>query len=243
MSSEHHAWIFVSHASDDIVRVREVRNYLENKGASPLLFHLRALADPEEFWPLIEREISARNFFLYCQSAVAEDREWVRRERAAVEASRKERPIRIDSIRVDDTELDVAKLDAFLAKTRVFPSYTRADQETILPFLNAMERGGFQVFSPQRDVPLGSQWQDILRTELMEAARNGWIVAFLSQRSLQSQWVQIEIETGIEIGAKFIPVAIENIDLPSALAHIRYFDATVDPASAPDRLVELMLRR
>src|SRR5262245_8191750 len=81
--TDFHAWIFVSHASDDLERAREVRNYLESKGASPLLFHLKALANPEEFWPIIEREIAARNFFLYCQSAIADKRDWVCREREA----------------------------------------------------------------------------------------------------------------------------------------------------------------
>src|SRR5262245_21003171 len=45
------AWIFVSHASADLANVRKVRNYLEEKGAAPLLFHLRALTNPTEFWP------------------------------------------------------------------------------------------------------------------------------------------------------------------------------------------------
>ncbi len=70
-AENYHAWIFVPHASDDLQRY-ESRNYLESKGASPLLFHLKALSQPEEFWPIIEREIAARNFFLYCQSAIAE---------------------------------------------------------------------------------------------------------------------------------------------------------------------------
>src|SRR5262249_33871246 len=131
MDVEYHAWIFISHASDDLLRVREVRNYLESKGASPLLFHLKALAEPEQFWPIIEREIAARNFFLYCQSAVADQREWVRRERAAVEGAGRKRPIRVDSIRVDGGDLDFTKLDAFLAKTRVFPSYTGEDREGV----------------------------------------------------------------------------------------------------------------
>jgi len=47
------AWIFVSHASKDLANVRKVRNYLEDKGAAPLLFHLKAMRTPEQFWPLI----------------------------------------------------------------------------------------------------------------------------------------------------------------------------------------------
>lgn len=238
----HHAWIFVSHASDDLPRVREVRNYLESKGASPLLFHLRALLEPEEFWPLIEREIAARNFFLYCESAVAEEREWVRRERAAVEAVAKERPVRIDKLRVDGNELDLTKLDSFLAKTRVFPSYAHRDQDRVLPFLEAMERAGFQVFK-DLDISISTPWQDAIQRELEAAARDGWVVAFMSQFSMQRPNINYEIGAGIALGAKFIPVAIERITPPSNLAHILFFDATLDPLTAPNRLVDLMLRR
>lgn len=239
---DHHAWIFVSHASDDLPRVREVRNYLESQGASPLLFHLMALAEPEEFWPIIEREISARNFFLYCQSAVAEEREWVRRERAAVEAAKLQRPIRIDSIIVDGPDLDFAKLDAFLSKTRVFPSFSHRDREVVWPFLVALEQAGFQVF---KDIELsaGTQWQTAIEQELEEAARDGWVVAFLSEFSMQRPNINYEIGRGLSLGAKFIPVLLEKIDVPSYLAHIMYFDATYDPENAPQRLVELMLRR
>ncbi len=241
-TDDHHAWIFVSHASDDLQRVREVRNYLESKGASPLLFHLMALSDPEEFWPIIEREIAARNFFLYCQSAVAEEREWVRRERAAVDAASKKRPIRIDSVQVDAPELDLNKLDAFLAKTRVFPSFSYPDREIVRPFLVTMARAGFQVFMLQ-DLASGTRWPDTIRSELEAAARNGWVVVFLSRAALQSGWVNAEINAGLALGAKFIPVIIENVSLPPSLAHIQIFDATRDPATAPHRLVDLMLRR
>jgi TIR domain len=198
--AEYHAWIFISHASDDLLRVREVRNYLESKGASPLLFHLKALANPEEFWPIIEREIAARNFFLYCQSAVADEREWVRRERAAVTAAGRERAIRVDSIRVDGGDIDLAKLDAFLAKTRVFPAFSREDSEAVRPFLLAMERAGFQVFLDM-NIPSGASWLDIMHEELEAAARHGWVVLFVSKASVRSKWVQYEMETGKQLGA------------------------------------------
>jgi hypothetical protein len=98
LSPNYHAWIFVSHASDDLVQVRKVRNYLEEKGASQLLFHLLALKEPEEFWPIIAKEIEGRNFFLFCESEIARTREWVRREREAVDAVAKIKPVRIAAI-------------------------------------------------------------------------------------------------------------------------------------------------
>jgi len=75
------AWVFVSHSSLDIAKVLEVRNYLEECSAAPLLFHLVSIKKPEEFWPLIKKEIAARNFFLLCDSKNARRFEWVARER------------------------------------------------------------------------------------------------------------------------------------------------------------------
>jgi len=239
MDVEYRAWIFVSHASDDLPRAREVRNYLESKGASPLLFHLKALANPEEFWPIIEREIAARNFFLYCQSAVADEREWVRREREAVARERRNRPIRVDSITVDGGDLDFAKLDAFLAKTRVFPSFSHKDEEAVRPFLLAMERAGFQVFD-EKEIAAGEPWRARIQRELEAAARDGWAVVFLSPFSGTSH-TRDHLRTGRRLGAKFIPVVIKTLEPPNF--PFEFFDATHDPTTAPDRLVELMLRR
>jgi hypothetical protein len=58
-------WVFVSHSSADLRKVRQVRNFMEDRDAAPILFHLRALTDPERFWPLIELEISARTSSYY----------------------------------------------------------------------------------------------------------------------------------------------------------------------------------
>jgi hypothetical protein len=214
----------------------------ESKGAAPLLFHLKALAKPEEFWPIIEREIAARNFFLYCQSAVAEEREWVRRERAAVEAAGRERPIRVDSIRVDSGDLDFTRLDAFLAKTRIFPSFSDEDLEVVRPFLLAMERSGFQVFLP-KEIRLGENWKDVIHQEVEATARHGWVVFFITPQSIRSARSYYEIEVAAELGASIIPVVLEKFELPPKLEGLQFFDASVDPATAPDRLVELLLSR
>jgi hypothetical protein len=223
--------------------VRRVRNYLEEKGASPLLFHLLALTEPEEFWPIIEKEIAARNFFLYCESEAAAMSEWVRRERAIVAAVAQTKLIRPGTIRVDLPELDFGALDAFLAKTRVFPSYAHRDRDQVRPFLQALEHAGFQVFT-EMSIKLGEAFAGRIREELELAARDGWVLVFLSASSLNSVWVQAEISMAHQLGAKLIPIAIERIALPQQLAAIQIFDATVDPVSAPQRLVgELLTRR
>lgn len=240
-----HAWIFVSHASDDIERVREVRNHLESQGASPLLFHLRALEAPEEFWPLIKREIAARNFFLYCESAVAATRDWVRREREAVAEVAKKRAVRIGSIRVDGPSLELGSLDAFLRYTRIFPSYARADTDRALPFLTALGDAGFSVqhFS---DIPMAENWSEAITRAIEEAARDGWVLIFVSMAALNSPAVSHELHVAQRIGARCIPVLLEPVPLhmlPASMQGMAYFDATADPAAASAALVAELLRR
>ena len=240
--AETNAWIFVSHAGADLTMVRQARNYLEEKGAAPFLFHLKALTDPTEFWPLIEREIVARNFFLYCESAAAEQSEWVRRERMAVSRAREQAPKRIGRIRVDTAELDFGSLDRFLAATRVLPSYSRQDRERVEPFLEAFRTAGFQVFDDQA-IQASVRWDDAARNELGAAARDGWVLVFLSTASAESEWVHGELLAARNLRARIIPVRIEPIRPPLALMDIQWFDATEDPSGAPLRLVNDLLRR
>jgi hypothetical protein len=132
-------------ASANLISVRRVRNYLESKGAAPLLFHLVALTDPQEFWPIIEREVRARNFFLYCESPSAEASHRVQREREAVKVATRGRPKRIGHIRLDKQQIDEASLVEFLSKTRVFRSFSARDREAVASFLEALKSVGFGV--------------------------------------------------------------------------------------------------
>jgi hypothetical protein len=81
---EHGGWIFVSHSTKDIDAVYRVRDVLETRGHHPLLFFLRCLTEDDEIDGLITREIEARNFFLYCDSANARASTWVQRELAFI---------------------------------------------------------------------------------------------------------------------------------------------------------------
>ena len=75
-------------------------------------------------------------------------------------------------------------------------------------------------------------------------AKNGWVFAFLTHRSLQSAWVQQEIQFAMQLGAKFVPVLIDPGPSSSALAapirSIRAFDTTDDPATGPARLADAL---
>jgi hypothetical protein len=112
-------------------------------------------------------------------------------------------------------------------------------------FLRAMERSGFQVFIGDSIISLAN-FHDVIQRELEAAARDGWVVPFVSRYSLQSDWVNNVMETGMGLGAKFLPVLIEKMSIEenvsAELARIQFFDATGDPATAPGILADVMLR-
>lgn len=236
-------WIFVSHASEDLERVRDVRNYLEEQGASPLLFHLLSLKTPDQFWALIESEIEARNFFLYCESPAAQNSPWVQKERRAVQEANRKSARRIGTVDVTKKSLDCKTLDDFLSKTRVFPAYSRKDRDRVEPYLAALEQAGYQVFR-DTEIAAGEVWKESLETELKAAARNGWVVLFLSNRTLESQWVLKEIVQSRTLDAKILPVTIEPIErFVSAADELHAFDGTKDPDNGPAELARMLLIR
>ena len=141
---EEKVYIFVSHSHRDIDKVRLVRNYLEEKGAEPILFFLKSVTDDNEVADLIKREIDARLWFLYCRSRNAENSNWVRTELDYVKKTGKKNFFEIDLDRdlsfaakeggagaAALTEKVARRLDACIddLKTlrRVFVSYSHYD--------------------------------------------------------------------------------------------------------------------
>lgn len=235
-------WVFVSHASADIQRVREVRNYLEARGASPLLFHLLALKAPDEFWPLIDREIQASNFFLYCDSPAAATSTWVQKERAAVELAMQQSPKRVGRVAVDGGSIDKAALDAFLSKCRVFLSHTHADRERVAPFARALKSAEFGVFDAFANIDIGENWSKRIEQELNAAAENGWVLIFLSSSSKHSRFVDHETRLAMRTTEKIVPVLLDDVELPQPLRHLKCLDAFSIPEKAPSVLIDMLLR-
>lgn len=241
------AWVFVSHSSVDLKPVRIVRNYLEEKGAAPILFHLKALERPDEFWPLIEREIQARNFFLYCDSPSARRSEWVSRERRAAASLSKEQRIKVGVVDVGRSEIDHAGLDAFLKETRVFASYAIADKAKVMPYIDALEAADFQVFDQRRDMSIGD-FRRQLPAAMSQAAAGGTVVAFISTESLRSAYAQMEVKYALDQNARVMPVLLDqhlfSLHDPFArrLKLLQGLAAYANQAGAPHELVKLLLR-
>lgn len=244
------AWIFVSHASADLLAVRKVRNYLENLGASPLIFHLRGLREPEHIWPVIEREIAHRNFFLYCESAAAETSEWVQRERATVEAIRSKRLIRVDRVRVDRPNVDEEALTRFMTKVRVYPLFHPRDELRVGPYISALQENGFQVLSTPEFDDREEEVSFARRAVLDTSADGGFIVPFVSFASVERRGaLPSKVMSTLNFAnfweGKIVPVFLDRVHEghEHLKEHVHRVGGHTDPSEGARRLVEELFSR
>lgn len=233
-------WIFVSHASADLEAARMVRNHLEAKGASPLLFSLKSLTRAREFWPLIEKEIAARTFFVYCESEAAQKSEWVIRERAAVARLSKRHPKRIAHIRVDCGELDYPALDRFLTRTRVLIAFDKHDTDAVRPFSDVLGALGFRVvLSIISDDPIADA---DLTSQLGKAAAEGPIVGFVGNRPSHNfeKWFNCARSVGTDTNG----TRIVTLSRPTSARFSNYIDAAnvLDAWKMPRRAPYILAR-
>ncbi len=213
------AWVFVSHASADLPKVREVRNFMEERGAAPILFHLKSLTDPERFWPLIVQEIEARNFFLLCDSEAARASAWVQRERQAVAAISRERAIRIGRVSLDEKEIDYKGLERFLLHLQVFIAYPASGGYEVAA--RVLKSFGYNVsgavgFSEEglSRIGDGSQMSDDMIDTMYHFAARGWLLVVMNKAMATSARLLEALPTGLA-GGRVMLVLTDPGELPS----------------------------
>lgn len=236
-------WVFVSHSSADLIKVRQVRNFMEERGAAPILFHLRALTDPEKFWPLIELEISARNFFLLCDSKAAQASSWVQREWEAVRKVANQRAIRIGRIDLDKDQLDFDRLGRFLLNLNVFiVGDNNSLISTVLESFGYHPLGGVD-FSREGIMRLGdgSQMSDDMIDNLDYGASRGWLLIVLSDATVESEnfWREIPKPS---VKERVMFVLPRGIKLPETAPQIPSQLLVVETDSFESALVEAAQR-
>lgn len=118
------AWIFLSHSHKDFEKVRGIRNELERRGHRPLMFFLKCLENDDALLPdLLKREISARQWFVLCDSPNAQSSRWVREEMEMIQAMEGKVFEKVDLSK--DLETELHKLVGISKRATVFLSYAR----------------------------------------------------------------------------------------------------------------------
>lgn len=245
IKSNQGAWIFVSHSHHDLEKVREIRNYLEQRGHNPLLFFLKCLNDDDARLPeLIRDEIKERNWFVLCDSPNAKASKYIPEEVALVETFDGKSKETIDL--TQNIQPQLYKLERLLKRATVFLSYSRRDKDVAEQIQRALLRHDYCVWFDKEEVASMDAWDVRNRTALDEAATQGFVLVLLSAHSLSSPYCQAEVEAALQIAGRsqrsnVIPVVITPSImelLHSQLFNIQCFDLTSGPFD--DRIEELI---
>ncbi len=197
-------YVFISHSHQDIKKVREIRNALEKQGFEPLCFYLKCLTDDDEVEGLIKREIDAREVFVYLDSENARNSKWVQKEREYIQSvgSKTVRVIDLDKYDADDISRRI------MDSMRVFLSYSHQDENLISKFRDKLIERNLKVFSDNSAI-IGLDWRENILKQLEVAADHGCVIVFISKNSINSSFVQAELEMAVQLNACIIPVFID----------------------------------
>ena len=219
-------WIFLSHSSQDIEKVRVIRNEFEKCGQNPLAFHLRCLTTDtkegrDELDMLIKREIDAREWFIFCESPNAEASPYVKMEKSYILSSGKKK---VWSISMNSTIEQIrARVEEICKEIKVFISYTRYSKDSADILANLLEERDYNVWSDD-DIKTGTLWSEEITSAIKEVASSGFFVAFITEDYVNSNLCMDELEFAIESGAKIIALVFGDCKMPPALRkHHHYF--------------------
>jgi hypothetical protein len=110
----------------------------------------------------------------------------------------------------------------------VFFSYARADAAAVDRIANDLRSQGVELWIDRDNIVAGEEWLPQIEAAISQAE---FMLVFISEASLQNQWVQREYEAAFQNqskagGTRLIPVLLEQVQLPSFLSKIQYVDFT-----------------
>ena len=212
-------WIFLSHSSRDIKKVRFIRNAFEKNGQNPLAFHLRCLSTDteegrQELDNLIKREIDAREWFVFCESDAAQQSEYVRMEKEYIKKSPNKKIWTID-MSLSEPELE-KRVEEICKDITVFISYKRADcYELVKNLSDCLAERDFDIREPDT-LAAGNNWQRAMKASVKEAANSGFIIVLISPQYAMSEYCLFELREIMKYAtkARIITIVIGDAIVP-----------------------------
>lgn len=211
-------WIFLSHSSHDIEKVRLVRNEFERLGHNPLAFHLKCLstdteAGRHELDSLIKREIDAREWFVFCESPDAAKSPYVKEEHAYILNSGKDHVWTIDM--TADIPSILNQVRKISADIEVFVSYSRRDWKMVQPLIRALVKKDYSVWMDNINSLSGRDWHAQLPDAgIIRCTYKGFYIIVITQESVKSSDVKDELAFAYIHGARIVPIILGNPSIP-----------------------------
>lgn len=230
-------YFFVSHSHLDIEKVRIIRNIIEETFFyEPILFFLKCLSDDNEIQDLIQREISERIWFIYCDSINARNSLYVKKEREFVEQLIKNgKKINVVNIELDKFEIwDDAcyeyirkQINYHIFKSKIFISYKRMDTPFVKRLHNSLSSLGFSVFDNVEN-SFDISWFDNVKSYIKNHSYKDGIFLLVSQYNNDpDNFVKMELESALKNNALVVHIYLnENSSKLNPL--VKYFKFNID---------------
>ncbi len=227
-------WIFLSHSSDDYQNVRIIRNYLEDRGFSAIMFYLKCYnpqrkdSDMSKVQKIIKCEINKRNIFVLCDSVNARKSKFVQKEISIVKEKKNTIYVELDLDNFQNNQNDeLTKLDIFIKKATLFFSYSCADESKVYPIKEYLHHEDFQILDAS-SIDIGEHVETAIREQIRIASEKGAVLLFLGHNSFNSQWFWSEKNLALNQNAIIVPILLDDISIEKfpALVHLIYIDAS-----------------
>lgn len=207
-------WIFLSHSNKDFAKVRLIRNYLEEHSLRPLMFYLKCLSNDDEINDLIKREIDCRTRFIICSSENSKNSKWVQSEVDYIQSQQRT----YETIDLSKTMEEIkTQLDETIKRTRIFLSYARKDYKLVQSVYSHICKYDIRCFFDEGHLVNGDDFQEQIRDAIVLAKEYGFVVLFVSENSLKSDFCMKEIQLSVEYGANIFILLLDHY----AKEHIR----------------------
>lgn len=208
-------FMFLSHAHEDILKVRLIRNELEENGFEPLCFYLKCLDQDSEIFGLIKREIEAREWFIYLKSDNSENSKWVKKE---VEYAKN---IGKDIIEIElnrDKSMEEIS-NQIMRSTTVYLSYSLKDTAIADNICKYMLSKDLKVYS-DLDISPGDSWVEKVANRLSEAANKGCVIALITENFVKCAFACRELQFACSKNSRILPVVVGDFELPTFIEDI-----------------------
>jgi len=219
-------WIFLSHSSHDIEKVRMIRNEFEKYSHNPLAFHLRCLnADtPEgkfELDTLIKREIDCREWFVFCESPEASKSSYVEMEKDYILKQGKQNVWSID-MSLSEAEL-LQKVKEICGLIKVYICYTLSDGTALYESLAAaLKQKDFDVRCCENLI-VGTDWQEEIDAMIEDTVESGFSIVLITENFHTSKFGLSELKKMLSCKTKVIPLVFGNAKIPPILSPSQCF--------------------
>jgi len=103
--------------------------------------------------------------------------------------------------------------------TNVFISYSRDNRQQVQTIRDILKRNGISSSSDENIVPGTSDWESEIRQAI---DRSDYVIVLINRSTLQSRYVEDEINLALNQNKTIIPILLDKGELPPALKNLQY---------------------